>query len=432
MIRLFDFDKVPTSEILTRGILGEENVDAAVDAVLSAVRAEGDAALKRFEKQFDGAALDDLFVTEAELDAAQAQVDPELLETLRQAAENIRAFHVHQTHSDFVLTDQPGVVMGQRYTPIESVGVCVPGTPVAFPSTVLMDVIPAKIAGVREIIMATPPAPDGTIAPAALAAAKIAGVTKILKCGGAQAVAAMAYGTESVPKVDKIVGPGGAYVAAAKRKVFGLVSIDMIAGPSEILVLADGKSDPRWVAADMLSQAEHDKLSSAVLVTDSRALAEAVRDELEVQLETLPRREVARASIDNNGKIIITDSLEKAAEAANRIAPEHLELCVDEPFALLPRIRNAGSVFLGRNAPEALGDYFAGPNHTLPTSGTARFSSPLGVDDFVKRSSFLYYTREALQAVSARVQSFARQEGLEAHARAIAVRDEQNGKGSAQ
>jgi len=432
VIRLFDFDKVPTSDILTRGILAEENVDAAVDAVLAAVRAEGDAALRSYEKQFDGAELDGLFVTEAELDAAEAQVDPELLETLRQAAENIRAFHSRQIHNDFVLTDKPGVVMGQRYTPIESVGVCVPGTPVAFPSTVLMDVIPAKLAGVREILMATPPAPDGTIAPAALAAARIAGVTKILKCGGAQAVAAMAYGTESVPKVDKIVGPGGVYVAAAKRKVFGLVSIDMIAGPSEILVLADGKSDPRWVAADMLSQAEHDKLSSAVLVTDSRALAEAVRDELEVQLETLPRREVARASIDNNGKIIITDSLEKAAEAANCIAPEHLELCVDEPFALLPRIRNAGSIFLGRNAPEALGDYFAGPNHTLPTAGTARFSSPLSVDDFVKKSSFLYYTGEALQAVSSRVQSFARQEGLEAHARAIAVRDQHNGKGSAQ
>ncbi len=318
MIRLFDFDKVPTSEILTRGILGEENVDAAVDAVLAAVRAEGDAALRSYEKKFDGAELDGLFVTEAELDAAEAQVDPELLETLRQAAENIRAFHSRQIHSGFVLTDQPGVVMGQRYTPIESVGVCVPGTPAAFPSTVLMDVIPAKLAGVREIIMATPPAPDGTVAPAALAAAKLAGVTKILKCGGAQAVAAMAFGTESVPKVDKIVGPGGAYVAAAKRRVFGLVSIDMIAGPSEILVLADGRSDPRWVAADMLSQAEHDKLSSAVLVTDSRSLAEAVRDELELQLETLPRREVARASIDNNGKIIITDSLEKAAEAANR------------------------------------------------------------------------------------------------------------------
>ena len=423
MIRLFEFDKVSDADILTRAILAEEDVNAAVDAVLAAVRTEGDAALRRYEKQFDGAELDGLFVTEEELDAAWAQVDPALLETLRQAADNIRAFHSRQRHEGFVLADRPGVVMGQRYTPIESVGVCVPGTPTAFPSTVLMDVIPAKLAGVREIIMATPPAPDGTVAPAALAAAKLAGVTKILKCGGAQAVAAMAYGTQSVPKVDKIVGPGGVYVAAAKRKVFGLVSIDMIAGPSEILVLADGKSDPKWVAADMLSQAEHDALASAVLVTDSRALAEAVRDELEVQLETLPRRDVARKSIDRNGKIIITDSLEKAAEAANRIAPEHLELCVDEPFALLPRIRNAGSVFLGRSAPEALGDYFAGPNHTLPTAGSARFSSPLGVDDFVKRSSFLYYSQEALQAVSPQIQRFARQEGLEGHARSVAARD---------
>ena len=423
MIRLFEFDKVSDADILTRAILAEEDVNAAVDAVLAAVRTEGDAALRRYEKQFDGAELDGLFVTEEELDAAWAQVDPALLETLRQAADNIRAFHSRQRHEGFVLADRPGVVMGQRYTPIESVGVCVPGTPTAFPSTVLMDVIPAKLAGVREIIMATPPAPDGTIAPAALAAAKLAGVTKILKCGGAQAVAAMAYGTQSVPKVDKIVGPGGVYVAAAKRKVFGLVSIDMIAGPSEILVLADGKSDPKWVAADMLSQAEHDALASAVLVTDSRALAEAVRDELEVQLETLPRRDVARESIDRNGKIIITDSLEKAVEAANRIAPEHLELCVDEPFALLPRIRNAGSVFLGRSAPEALGDYFAGPNHTLPTAGSARFSSPLGVDDFVKRSSFLYYSQEALQAVSPQIQRFARQEGLEGHARSVAARD---------
>ena len=423
MIRLFEFDKVSDADILTRAILAEEDVNAAVDAVLAAVRTEGDAALRRYEKQFDGAELDGLFVTEEELDAAWAQVDPALLETLRQAADNIRAFHSRQRHEGFVLADRPGVVMGQRYTPIESVGVCVPGTPTAFPSTVLMDVIPAKLAGVREIIMATPPAPDGTVAPAALAAAKLAGVTKILKCGGAQAVAAMAYGTQSVPKVDKIVGPGGVYVAAAKRKVFGLVSIDMIAGPSEILVLADGKSDPKWVAADMLSQAEHDALASAVLVTDSRALAEAVRDELEVQLETLPRRDVARKSIDRNGKIIITDSLEKAVEAANRIAPEHLELCVDEPFALLPRIRSAGSVFLGRSAPEALGDYFAGPNHTLPTAGSARFSSPLGVDDFVKRSSFLYYSQEALQAVSPQIQRFARQEGLEGHARSVAARD---------
>lgn len=423
MIKIYEFDKLSKDEILTRAILSEADIDAAVNAVLADVKANGDDALRRYTKQFDGAALDALLVTEAELDAAMAAVEPGFLETLKQAAENIRAFHSRQSHNDFVITDQPGVVMGQRYTPIESVGVCVPSTPVAFPSTVLMDVIPAKIAGVEEIIMATAPAPDGSIPAAALAAAKIAGVTKILKCGGAQAVAAMAYGTESVPKVDKIVGPGGAFVAAAKRKVFGLVSIDMIAGPSEILVLADGKSDPKWVAADLLSQAEHDHLSSAVLVTDSPALALAVQAELETQLEALPRRDTARESIDSNGKIIVTDSLEKAVEAVNRIAPEHLELCVDEPFALLPRIRNAGSIFLGRSTPEALGDYFAGPNHTLPTAGTARFSSPLGVDDFVKRSSFLYYTQDALNAVSPQIQHFARQEGLEAHARSVAARD---------
>lgn len=423
MIKIYEFDKLSKDEILTRAILSEADIDAAVNAVLADVRQNGDDALRRYTKQFDGAALDALLVTEAELDAAMAAVEPGFLETLKQAAENIRAFHSRQAHNDFVITDQPGVVMGQRYTPIESVGVCVPSTPVAFPSTVLMDVIPAKIAGVEEIIMATAPAPDGSIPAAALAAAKIAGVTKILKCGGAQAVAAMAYGTESVPKVDKIVGPGGAFVAAAKRKVFGLVSIDMIAGPSEILVLADGKSDPKWVAADLLSQAEHDHLSSAVLVTDSPALARAVQAELETQLEALPRRDTARESIDSNGKIIVTDSLEKAVEAVNRIAPEHLELCVDEPFALLPRIRNAGSIFLGRSTPEALGDYFAGPNHTLPTAGTARFSSPLGVDDFVKRSSFLYYTQDALNAVSPQIQHFARQEGLEAHARSVAARD---------
>lgn len=423
MIKIYEFDKLSKDEILTRAILSEADIDAAVNAVLADVRQNGDDALRRYTKQFDGAALDALLVTEAELDAAMAAVEPGFLETLKQAAENIRAFHSRQAHNDFVITDQPGVVMGQRYTPIESVGVCVPSTPVAFPSTVLMDVIPAKIAGVEEIIMATAPAPDGSIPAAALATAKIAGVTKILKCGGAQAVAAMAYGTESVPKVDKIVGPGGAFVAAAKRKVFGLVSIDMIAGPSEILVLADGKSDPKWVAADLLSQAEHDHLSSAVLVTDSPALARAVQAELETQLEALPRRDTARESIDSNGKIIVTDSLEKAVEAVNRIAPEHLELCVDEPFALLPRIRNAGSIFLGRSTPEALGDYFAGPNHTLPTAGTARFSSPLGVDDFVKRSSFLYYTQDALNAVSPQIQHFARQEGLEAHARSVAARD---------
>ena len=427
MIPILEFDKLAPGDILNRDIQAEENVSAAVDAVLAEVRANGDAALKTYTKRFDGAELEDLRVTEAEIEAAWNTLDPEFIRTLEMAAENIRHFHEQQVHRDFALTDKPGIVMGQRYTPIEKVGICVPSAPAAFPSTILMNVIPAKIAGVKEIVVVTPPDRDGHISAEALAAARIAGADKIFKIGGAQAVAALAYGTESVPRVDKVVGPGGIFVATAKRKVFGQVAIDMIAGPSEILVLADGKSNPTWVAADMLSQAEHDVLASAVLVTDSRELAEQVQQELEVQLASLPRREIARKSIDDNGKIIVTDSLDKAAEAANRIAPEHLELCVDDPFALLPKIKNAGSIFLGRSAPEALGDYFAGPNHTLPTSGTARFSSPLSVDDFVKKSSFLYYTREALEPVAERIADFARREGMEAHARSVLIRNEKGG-----
>ena len=427
MIPILDFDKLSPQDILNRDIQAEENVSAAVDAVLAEVKAQGDAALKAYTARFDGVELEDLRVTEEELQAAWEAVDPDFITTLEMAAENIRAFHEKQVHKDFLLTREGGIVMGQRYTPIEKVGICVPSSPVAFPSTILMNVIPAKIAGVREIVLVTPPEKDGSISPSALAAAKIAGADKIFKIGGAQAVAALAYGTETVPRVDKIVGPGGIFVATAKRKVFGQVAIDMIAGPSEILVLADGKSDPAWVAADMLSQAEHDVLASAVLVTDSPNLAKAVQAELEVQLEQLPRRDVARQSIDHNGKIIVTDSLDKAVEAANLIAPEHLELCVDDPFALLQQVKNAGSIFLGRNAPEALGDYFAGPNHTLPTSGTARFSSPLSVDDFVKKSSFLYYTREALGEVAPRIADFAEREGLHAHARSAMIRCEEKG-----
>ena len=424
MIPIYEFDKLSPEEILNRDIQAEEDVSRAVDEVIANVRKNGDAALKEYTKRFDGVELTSLQVTQEVIDDAWEAVDEDFRVTLQMAADNIRHFHENQVHRDFVLTDKPGIVMGQRYTPIEKVGVCVPRSPVAFPSTILMNVIPAKIAGVSEIALVTPPEKDGSISPSALAAAKIAGVTKIFKCGGAQAVAALAYGTETVPAVDKIVGPGGIFVATAKRKVFGKVGIDMIAGPSEILVLADGKCDPRWVAADLLSQAEHDVLASAVLVTDSRSLAENVQTEIEVQLARLPRREVARKSIDDNGKIIVTHDLNKAVEAANLIAPEHLELCVEEPFALLPRIKNAGSIFLGRNAPEALGDYFAGPNHTLPTSGTARFSSPLSVDDFVKKSSFLYYTQEAISPVADRIADFARREGLDAHAQSVLTRKE--------
>ena len=422
MIRIYEFDKLSPEEILNRDIQAEEDVSATVDAVLAEVREKGDAALFAYTERFDGVALTDLQVSEEEIEAAWASLDPDFIKTLEMAAENIRQFHQLQVHQDFRLEKEGGIVMGQRYTPIEKVGICVPCTPVAFPSTVLMNVIPAKIAGVRDIILVTPPAQDGSISAEALAAAKIAGADKIFKVGGAQAVAALAYGTESIPRVDKVVGPGGVFVATAKRKVFGQVAIDMIAGPSEILVVADGKSDPRWVAADLLSQAEHDVLASPVLVTDSRELAEMVQTELEVQLARLPRRQVARKSVDDNGKIILTDDLDKAVEVVNLIAPEHLELCVDDPFAMLPQIRNAGSIFLGRHTPEALGDYFAGPNHTLPTSGTARFSSPLSVDDFVKKSSYLYYTEEALAPVADRIADFAQREGLYAHGQSVTVR----------
>ncbi len=422
MMRILDFDSLSPEEFLNRDIQAEEDVSAAVDEIIREVRRRGDEALRDYTRRFDGAEIQDLWVSAEEFDAARRAVDPYFLETLKEAAENIRRFHERQRHNDFVLTDRSGIVMGQRWTPIERVGVCVPRSPEAFPSTILMNVIPAQIAGVQDIVLVTPPRPDGSVSPEALMAAELAEVTEVFKIGGAQAVAALAYGTETVPRVDKIVGPGGVFVATAKRKVFGRVAIDMIAGPSEILVLADGKSNPEWVAADLLSQAEHDVLSSAVLVTDSRELAISVQAEVEAQLESLPRKDIARRSIADNGKIIVTDSLDKAVEAANRIAPEHLELCVDEPFALLPRIKNAGSVFLGRSTPEALGDYFAGPNHTLPTSGTARFSSPLGVDDFMKRSSFLSYDQAALNACGDRIADFARREGLEGHARSAESR----------
>lgn len=424
MIKILEFSKVKPEEILNRSIQTETEVDGIVSEILADVRDNGDAALIKYAEKFDGAKLRSLEVSRGEIEAGYAETDPDFIKTLELAAANIRAFHEKQAHNNFDMTRADGVIMGQRYTPIEKAGVYVPGGTASYLSTVLMDVIPAKIAGVSEIVMVSPPRKDGTLSPEILAAAKIAGVDRVFKTGGAQAVGALAYGTESIPRVDKIVGPGNIFVAVAKRKVFGLVSIDMIAGPSEILVLADGKCDARFVAADMLSQAEHDKRATAVLVTDSRELAFAVRDELERQLAVLPRENIARESIDTTGKIIITDDLDKAVEAANLIAPEHIELCVDEPFAMLGKIKNAGSIFLGRNVPEALGDYFAGPNHTLPTSGTARFSSPLSVDDFVKKSSFLYYSKEALAAVAPRIADFADREGLHGHARSVMIRYE--------
>ena len=420
MIKMMKYGEVPSSEIFARGT-AETDVSDIVADILAEVRQKGDAALLAYAKQFDKADLQALEVSEAEIDAAFQKVEPAFIAVLQQAAENIRAFHRRQVRNSFVITGD-GIVTGQKITPIAKVGLYVPGGTAAYPSTVLMDAIPAKIAGCKEICITTPALPDGSINPVILAAAKIAGVDRIFKTGGAQAVAALAYGTQSVPKVDKIVGPGNAFVAEAKRQVFGLVAIDMIAGQSEILVIADGKSNAAYVAADMLSQAEHDKMASAVLVTDSMALAEAVSAELERQLALLPREEIARTSIEQNGKIIVVDRLDDVIAVANEIAPEHLELCVDNPFDYLDKIENAGSIFMGRYCPEALGDYFAGPNHTLPTSGTARFSSPLSVDDFVKKSQYTYYTKDALGAVADQIALFAQKEGLEAHAKSVTIR----------
>ena len=427
MIRIMKLKEIAPEEIFARSN-PQVDVSAVVREILATVRAQGDKALYDYCEKFDHVALPSLEVSQAEKDEAMQAVDPAFLEILRMAAENIRAFHRQQVRTSFILTDRPGVVMGQKIMPIEKVGLYVPGGTAAYPSTVLMDAIPAKIAGCREIVIVTPPGKDGKVPAAILAAAQIAGVDRVFKVGGAQAVAALAYGTETLPKVDKIVGPGNAFVAEAKRQVFGLVAIDMIAGPSEILVLADGSCDAKVVAADLLSQAEHDKMASAVLVTDSEALAEAVAQEIERQLKTLPREEIARASIDNNGKIIVTGDLAAAIDVANALAPEHLELCVEQPFDYLDRITNAGSIFLGKNCPEALGDYLAGPTHTLPTSGTARFSSPLSVDDFVKKSQYTYFTRDALGQVAEQIAAFARQEGLEAHARSAVVRFEDDVK----
>jgi len=425
MIRIMRYGEEPDSAIFARSS-ATTDVSDAVAKIIAAVRDGGDAALQRYSEQFDGAKPGPLEVTRKEMDRALSETDPEFLAVLERATKNIREFHSQQIRSGFVLTGRPGIVTGQRVIPLEKVGICVPGsgsgTPLA--STVLMNAIPAKLAGCGEIVMITPPGPDGSVPPTLLAAAVTAGVDRVFRLGGAHGVAALAYGTESVPRVDKIVGPGGAFVAEAKKQVFGQVAIDMIAGPSEILIVSDASSDPRYLAADLLSQAEHDRNASAVLVTDSAALAGNVQREVETQLPLLARAEIARASIEANGKIIVTEDLKTAVEIANRIAPEHLELCVDDPFASLSDIRNAGSVFLGRNCPEAMGDYYAGPNHTLPTGGTARFSSPLSVDDFVKKSQFIYYAPDAQAADAADVALFAAKEGLTGHARSAVIRKE--------
>lgn len=423
MIKIMEYGVVSEKDIFARST-SSRDVSGVVSAILKDVETKGDAALREYTEKLDGAKIDAIEVSKEEIKAAAESMDKEFLRVLEEAAENIRAFHSKQVRNSFILSEKNGVVMGQKVVPVAVAGVYVPGGTAAYPSTVLMDTIPAKIAGCKEVVMVSPCGKDGKLNPAVLAAAYVAGVDRVFRIGGAQAVAALAYGTESVPRADKIVGPGNIYVAEAKKQVSGIVSIDMIAGPSEILIIADGSSNPRVVAADMLSQAEHDKNASAVLITTSKELAEKVSEELEKQLAVLPREEIARVSIDNNGKIIVVDSIEKAIEVSDRIAPEHLEVCVDNPFDYLDSIHNAGSVFLGRNCPEALGDYLAGPNHTLPTSGTARFSSPLSVDDFVKKYQYTYYTAKALAGVADDIALFARKEGLEAHARSALVRSE--------
>ncbi len=421
MIKIMKYGEVSNQEIFARGEVTID-VEAIVTDIISNVRKNGDAALKEYTAKFDKVELEELQVTKEEIAEGRSQVEPRFIEILEKAAENIRKFHELQKRSGFILNNENGIVVGQKVIPMDKAGLYVPGGTAAYPSTVLMDAIPAKIAGVGELVMVTPPGKDGKVNPVILAAASVAGVDRIFKVGGAQAIAALAYGTESVPRVDKIVGPGNAFVAEAKKQVYGTVAIDMIAGPSEILVVADGKSNPAHVAADLLSQAEHDKMASAVLVTDSMELAEKVSEELEKQIPQLLRAEIARTSIDNNGKIIVADDLYRAIDIANEIAPEHLELCVDAPFDYLDGIRHAGSIFMGRNCPEALGDYFAGPNHTLPTSGTAKFSSPLSVDDFVKKTQYTYYTKDALSRVAEDVAYFATQEGLTGHAASAVIR----------
>lgn len=424
MIKILKYGQVSNEDIFARAV-PEVNVEDIVSDIIKKVRQEGDSAVFDYCRKFDGAELTTLAVSKEEIDEAVEKVEPQFLEILKKAAENIRDFHKRQVRTSFIINEKNGVVTGQKIIPVDRAGLYVPGGTAAYPSTVLMDAIPAKIAGCGEVVMVTPPGKDGKINPAILAAAYVAGVDRIFKVGGAQAIAALAYGTESIPKVDKIVGPGNAFVAEAKKQVFGVVSIDMIAGPSEILIVADAASDARCVAADLLSQAEHDTMASAVLVTESMELAEKVSIELEKQIPLLSRAEIARKSIDKNGKIIVAPDLSLAIEIANEIAPEHLELCVDNPFDYLDAIRHAGSIFMGRNCPEALGDYFAGPNHTLPTSGTAKFSSPLSVDDFVKKTQYTYYTRDALKNVAEDVAFFAKKEGLDAHAKSAVIRFEE-------
>ncbi len=415
MIKILKTSEVTAEELFER-TTAVSDVSETVSQIIDTVRERGDSALLELTEKFDGVIIHDVKVSEDEINDALMEVSPDFLGTLYEAADNIRAFHKNQLRPGFVMTDKPGVILGQRVLPLEKVGLYIPGGTAPLFSTVLMSAIPAALAGCPEIVMATPVQKNGKIAPEMLAAAKIAGVNKIFKVGGAQAIAALAYGTESIPKVDKIVGPGNQYVAEAKRQVFGRVSIDMIAGPSEILIIADKTANPKFLAADLLSQAEHDRIATAVLITDSEKIANDTANELEKQLPKLGRADIAKDSLERNGKIIIAKDISEAVTLSNEIAPEHLEICTEKPFDIFTEIKNAGSVFLGSYSPEPLGDYFAGPNHTLPTSGTARFSSPLSVDDFVKKMQFSYMTEEAFSKVAEKVGTLADKESLGAHA----------------
>jgi len=425
MIKTIEYsENLNLEKELARSQFSYDDVNETVENILKDVKKRGDKALFEYTKKFDKVDLKTLEVSEEEIQKAFDTIDKELLEVIKYSHDNIKLFHEKQVRNNFIVKKENGVSLGQIINPIEKVGLYVPGGTAAYPSTVLMNAVPAKIAGCKEIIMVTPPTSDGTILPSLLVAAKIAGVDRIFKVGGAQSIAALSYGTESIPKVYKIVGPGNIYVAMAKKMVYGEVSIDMIAGPSEVLIIADDSANPVHVAADLLSQAEHDKLAASILVTNSKELAKNVAEQLEIQLKELEREEIARTSIENQGRIIITKTIDEAIKISNEIAPEHLELAVSNPFELLTRVKNAGSIFMGHNTPEPLGDYLAGPNHTLPTSGTAKFSSPLSVDDFIKKSSFIYYSKEGLEEVKDKVIKFAESEGLTAHARSVSKRFE--------
>ena len=413
-------------EMLKRDPNNYESYTETVQSIVDQVKAKGDEALFAFTKEFDKAEVsaETVRVGEEEIEEAYRQVKPELLAVMKRSLENIRSYHEKQKRNSWFDARPDGTILGQKVTPLASAGVYVPGGKAAYPSSVLMNIIPAQVAGVERIVMVTPPGKNGRVNPVTLTAAHLAGATEVYRVGGAQAVAALAFGTQSIPRVDKIVGPGNIFVALAKKAVYGHVSIDSIAGPSEILVIADGGANPRYVAADLLSQAEHDELASAILVTDSRELAQAVSAEVDGFLKVLSRREIIEKSLENYGYILVVDSMEQAVEAANAIAPEHLEIVTANPFALMTKIRNAGAIFLGEYSSEPLGDYYAGPNHILPTNGTARFFSPLSVDDFVKKSSIIYYSREALAAAHGDIEAFAEAEGLTAHANSIKVRFE--------